>query len=124
MDGESLAWKVAGALGALWLAAVSFVVRGLAGKETVKAVADSLKQDREDLTRHTDEDTRRFEAVLARLDLLRQESADRGHALRNDLAAGRAAQDVTNLKMVGEIAELRGEMKVYAAMTANALKAQ
>lgn len=75
------------------------------------------------LKEHRDDDTRRFEQVLARLDTLRQESADRAHAMRDDFSAKISSQEVVNMRLVSEVAEIRGELKGYAAVTAAAVAA-
>lgn len=92
-------WKEAAlAFAGLWIAGMSFYLRGLADKAAVRAVRDALEA-------HLSDDLRRFAEVLSRLDTMARDAKDDRHAFRNDITAAFQAQQKLNLEFQKQISE-------------------
>jgi|SRR5688572_6043998 len=92
-------WKEAAlAFAGLWIAGLSFYLRGLADKATVRTLKEALES-------HQSDDLRRFGEVLTRLDTMARDAKDDRHAFRNDITAAFTAQQKLNLEFQRQISE-------------------
>lgn len=93
MDADPL-WK---AVGVLCVGFIAWLGRWAWSKLDGKA-------DRAELSKHMDEDTRRFERIAA-------ESTEGRHALRTDIATAHAAQTVINLEIKSQLGNVTGQLE-------------
>lgn len=95
------------ALGA-WAGLITLGAKALHGELKSRASKDELKAA---LDAHSEQDTQRFEQVMASIQRIEEAATKRGHAMRTDWQAMTNIQTALNLEIKEKLGELRGELR-------------